>query len=339
MLGNDRQGQTLSECFEFKLLTIDEQQAAISCRDGETRLGQEVLFRNTSEDWKGCRYHILGVREDIGPRANGGFGGADKAFDAFLKRFLAVQSNRFLSGTSIAIHGTINPIHAADKYSLSEQVVKLDEAIVLWATEVMLSGGIPIVIGGGHNNAFGLIKASYNVAGQKVNIVNLDPHADTRETNGRHSGNPFSYAWKDGFLEHYTVLGLHQGYNNSYILEQLDSMGARATYFEDWLDRPDQFPEDLETTLASNKDKPTGIELDMDAIAGMPSSAYTPSGITLEQARIYVRKMSSGLQRPLYLHLPEAAPKNETDAILVGKSLSYLVTDFIKSAETVKKKW
>jgi formiminoglutamase len=35
-----------------------------------------------------------------------------------------------------------------------------------------------------------------------------------------------------------------------------------------------------------------------------------------------------------YLHLPEAAPKNEKEEAIVGKTLAYLVTDFIKANQS-----
>jgi formiminoglutamase len=73
----------------------------------------------------------------------------------------------------------------------------------------------------------------------------------------------------------------------------------------------------------------------MDCIAGMPSSAFTPSGFTLEQARTYVRKMAL-LPNVCYLHLPEAAPVNASDAKITGKALAYLTWDFI-SARISKK--
>ena len=75
---------------------------------------------------------------------------------------------------------------------------------------------------------------------------------------------------------------------------------------------------------------PCGIELDMDAIRLMPSSAISPSGFSLEQGRHYVRKCVKSL-KTAYLHLPEAAPQTEHEARLVGKALTYLVTDFIKA--------
>jgi formiminoglutamase len=108
-------------------------------------------------------------------------------------------------------------------------------------------------------------------------------------------------------------------------------MKATAIFFESWIDEPKQFNLDINRIIQQQQQQHllTGLELDMDAIVGMPSSAFTPSGVTLEQARYYIRKMSSNL--PIaYLHLPEAAPQNDHENKIVGKSLSYLVSDFIK---------
>jgi formiminoglutamase len=106
-------------------------------------------------------------------------------------------------------------------------------------------------------------------------------------------------------------------------------MKAFFTFYESWLEKPFKFQADIDKVYDSHFQTVMGIELDMDAIAYMPSSAFTPSGITVDQARIYVRKMAS-LEKVSYLHLPEAAPKNEADELIVGKTLTYLVTDFIK---------
>lgn len=309
--------------------SMAERDLWVSRRDGEFRIGQETLFRtDDSETWKQRRFHVLGITEDIGPRANGGFGGADKAFAAFIHRFLAIQSNRFLSGNEVVVHGVIREKQLDTILSLSERVELLDELVVEWASEVAEAGGIPVVIGGGHNNAYGLIKGVSKGIGQPLAVVNLDPHADTRDLEGRHSGNPFSYVWGEGFMSSYTVLGLHQSYNNESILKRLELMKAQVCFFEDWIDEPGKFHTDVNDTMQRLKEIPTGIELDMDSIALMPSSAYTPSGVSLEQARYYIRKMAKSDVR--YVHFPEAAPKDDREEIVVGKALAYLVSDFIK---------
>jgi formiminoglutamase len=49
---------------------------------------------------------------------------------------------------------------------------------------------------------------------------------------------------------------------------------------------------------------------------------------------MYIRKMARN-KKVGYLHLPEAAPKNEQDDKIVGKTLAYLVSDFIKVHQSI----
>lgn len=325
-----------NDFFELRVPSLEERERWVTRRDGEFRIGQQTLFRTEDpESWKQRKYHILGIKEDIGPRANGGLGGSDRAFDVFISRFLSVQSNRFLTGEELVVHGVIEQLPTANELSLKELVAELDELVIFWSKEVIRAGGIPIVIGGGHNNAFGLIKGVHEGSGKQLSVVNLDPHADTRDLEGRHSGNPFSYAWGEGLLISYSVMGLHQSYNNESVLKRLELMKASTSFFEDWIDEPERFYTDIVTLAEQHQDRFTGIELDMDSIVGMPSSAFTPSGVTLEQARFYVRSMAR-VQQVAYIHFPEAAPVSERDGQLVGKSLSYLVTDFIKCHNSVR---
>ncbi|ASS49155.1 MAG: hypothetical protein CHH17_10530 [Candidatus Fluviicola riflensis] len=327
-----------NDFFGLRVPALEERERWVTRREGEFRIGQQTLFRTEDPElWKQRKYHILGIKEDIGPRANGGFGGSEKAFDVFIGRFLAVQSNRFLTGEELVVHGVIEPLAVEHELSLKELVSELDELVIRWSKEVARAGGIPIVIGGGHNNAFGLIKGVHEGSGEQLSVVNLDPHADTRDLEGRHSGNPFSYAWGEGLLTSYSVMGLHQSYNNESVLKRLELMKATISFFEDWIDDPERFYTDIPALFRQHKDWFTGIELDMDSIAGMPSSAFTPSGVTLEQARYYVRSMAR-VDRVAYIHFPEAAPVSERDEQLVGKSLSYLVTDFIKCHNSVREK-
>ena len=58
----------------------------------------------------GAKFALLGVNEDIGPRANCGRGGAAKTFDPVLKQLLNLQSNSFLNGSEIVVVGSIDVI-------------------------------------------------------------------------------------------------------------------------------------------------------------------------------------------------------------------------------------
>ncbi|PHR36710.1 MAG: arginase [Fluviicola sp.] len=304
---------------------FDQEQLAsyVSLRDGETKLGELVQF----EVSESTQFVILGISEDIGPRANNGNGGANNAFDAFLSKFLNMQSNRFLSGENIAILGTIQAqSHTNNVNELRKKVTDLDDLVIGTLSKVDFSDKQLIVIGGGHNNAYPIMKA-LSEQYPALHILNIDPHADCRSLEGRHSGNPFSTAIFEKIITSYSVFGLHEQYNSKAIYEFLEENNCSKTFFEDYLDGR-LLSEDL-AKFTKEKGSCFGLEVDLDSIERMPTSAFTPSGFTLNEIRTAVRQLSS--EKPVYLHLPEGAPKTNEEKTIVGKALAYLVTDFIKS--------
>lgn len=320
--------------FYFEYFNSENLSQLFSVREGEEKLGQKVRVNSTPIDLNG-KFVIIGVAEDIGPRANLGFAGAEAGFNAFITRFLNVQSNRFLNGSDIVVYGVVR---CSETFSISDDLVELRntvEHLDLLLEEVLQvvfsSGGIPIVIGGGHNNAYPIIKAYSHVNQKKIDVLNIDPHADFRKLEGRHSGNSFSYAMQEGYLGKYTVLGLHQSYNSESMLQDLEKNGVDFTFFEDYIDDKEVFYSDL----FKFEDKQIGLEIDMDTIKQMPSSAYTPSGFSVEEIRRALRFLANS-SKVVYLHLPEAAPQNEREATFVGKVITYLVTDFIKKYSKTK---
>src|SRR3990167_6823390 len=81
-------------------------------RDGETRLGQVLRYADavlpltdalTAAQQQGCAFVLLGVPEDIGPRANLGQGGSDLGWQAFIRKFINLQQNEFLDGSQILL--------------------------------------------------------------------------------------------------------------------------------------------------------------------------------------------------------------------------------------------
>ena len=78
--------------------------------------------------------------------------------------------------------------------------------------------------------------------------------------------------------------------------------------------------------------KPFGLEIDLDSIPMIASSAITPSGFSAERTRQFIHHFSR-LKNVSYLHLCEGAPALSSDKNhnLVGKFISYLITDFMKS--------
>jgi formiminoglutamase len=81
------------------------------------------------------------------------------------------------------------------------------------------------------------------------------------------------------------------------------------------------------------EDTYTGVELDLDCIEHTLSSAGTPSGLTALHARQYMNFTALDC-KVAYLHICEGAVQladgKKDDS--TGKLISYLVSDFIKSA-------
>jgi len=315
------------ENFRFVPFQLDELHKLTKIRSGEKKIGEKI--NNNRINTKKKRYVLIGIAEDIGPQANYGLPGAKNAFEAFLPYFLNMQSNRYCSGEDIVCSGYVE--QKVDFYTVEQAqhlVNELDDFLTKLFIPIFEQGQIPIVIGGGHNNAYPLIHA-FNIAKKKrLSVVNIDPHADCRTFNERHSGNSFSTALHRQELHNYSVLGLHKSYNNEWTYNLLDHYGCFYTHFDNYILNPRQLQTDIDKVISLDTES-LGIEIDLDSIKNMPSSARTPSGITIEQARLYVIKLASLKQRVAYIHLPEGAPNNATEKHIVGKTLAYLVHDFI----------
>jgi formiminoglutamase len=320
-------------------------------RSVEEKFGEFV--KHASGNWQedlsksDCKFVVLGIPEDIGVRANFGRAGAATAFKPAVESFLNQQHNSFFDATTVFVlgelelndlmeeAGTLDPKNKSELPHIRALVEKLDARLAPVIKSIISQNKIPIVIGGGHNNAYGNIKGASEALGKKINVINCDPHLDFRPLEGRHSGNAFSYAYADNFLEKYSVFAMHEQYNNNATLSaflqhpnDLYYKSFESIFVRESLD----FKTALMQCIGFVKDSPCGIELDLDAITNVPSSAKTSSGLTAVQARQFVHQSARHL-KPLYFHIAEGAPvlshikaDNKT-----GKLISYLVTDFMKA--------
>ena len=314
---------SLNSSFSFQSWDPDIVRNNYTSRMGEERIGDYLLKQTISE----AKFVIIGIRECCGPLANNGRTGAQYAFPAFIKAFLNTQVHNNYPKNSLDILGEVIELENQGNKLLSDKVSELDDFLEQILTEFLSPGQIPIFIGGGHNNALAIMR--WSSKHKKLAVINLDAHADLRSTEVRHSGNSFSTALAEGTLLHYSVLGLHEGYNNTYILEALKNDQIFHSFYESYLFQQRDLMEDLANILSHfHTDTQVGLEIDMDSIAYMPSSALSPSGWTLDQVRKFTHFFVKTQKQVAYLNLTEAAPVTETDTLIVGKALSYLVRDF-----------
>lgn len=327
----------------LKIYSRKQLEAYVSKRAGETKLGESVQAVHEFNDLKTtpAKYVIFGIPEDIGVRANSGVAGTSKTWHSFLGSFLNMQANSFLRGNNVVVLGEINCddemeqasrlLSSATNYleKLGQLVRLIDAKVSVVVQKIVSEGKIPIVLGGGHNNSYGNIKGTSQALQRPVNVVNFDVHTDFRALEHRHSGNGFSYAYREGFLEKYYIFGLHKNYTSEAVFDTLEKEknNIQYTFFEDILiDKKIDFEEALQHAEALICDSGFGVEVDLDAIQNVSSSAMTPSGFSVTEARRFVRYFSKQ-QQLRYVHFCEGIPLNEGKQM--GKLLTYFVSDII----------
>ena len=318
-------------------------------RPDESKFGEHIkLLSNVQgiyEQLKNLdvRYVIFGVPEDVGVFANHGNTGAYRAWDATIKILLNTQHSQLNDASKVAILGyldfsteretisNLNQQKTKDLKFARELVAKIDTYVTQIVHDIVKAGKIPIVIGGGHNNAYGNIKGSSLALKKPINTINFDAHTDFRKEEGRHSGNGFSYAYTEGFLKNYFVFGLHENYTSQTILDKMNQLKTiQYNTFEAIEIRKDlKFKQEMSKALEFINNSAFGIEIDCDAIENIPSSAKTPSGFSVSKTRQFVSHFAKN-KNAVYLHICEAAPKKKEEN-QIGKLISYLITDFIRA--------
>lgn len=328
----------------LQLFEPKDLQILLSKRPGETKLGECVQLSQSKDidaalhTFEG-KFVVLGLPEDIGVRANGGIGGAETAWLPFLKSFVNIQETAQLSGKDFLILGAVNfedwldACKDATTEKLRDFTLMIDDLVAPIVEKIISNNKILILIGGGHNNAYPLLKGLSKAKSNAVNVINLDAHSDFRIIEGRHSGNGFRYAYEEGCLKKYAILGLHEAYNSRHIVDELKSnTDLQPLFFEDiFLRNKMSWMDAVTTSLNFVQQDAFGVELDVDCIENVLSSAATPVGISTQQALQYLYQ--SGLSNNAsYLHLPEGVSQR-ADGLqnnFTGKLLSYLVQAFCK---------
>lgn len=344
----------------FKFYSKEDILSLTKVRRFETKTGERLQFLKTGEEWpevvqqSQAKYVVLGIPEDFGVKANYGIGGTDTAWLSFLSAFLNTQSNDFMPGDNILLLGHFdfgdvkflienNAYNDEEKVNAYRHAINLiDEEVENLVKVIASYKKIPVVIGGGHNNAYPIIKGvakglhkAEMIPLSQINCINLDAHADYSVADGRHSGNGFRYAEEDGYLGKYCMVGLHEGYIAQNVL-----MDIHNNPFIDYISYEDIFIHERKNFIQAvahatgfTEDGYTGIEVDLDCIENILSSALTPSGLSSLHARKFVTFAAQDA-KVAYLHICEGATqladgrKNES----TGKLISYLVSDFIKES-------
>ena len=335
----------------LQIITSETLDNITTKRFGETKFFEDAKYVSNLNDLPSLladskvKFVLFGIKEDIGVLANNGQAGAKNTWDPTLKSLLNLQSNEFTNPSNVLILGHLDFTDLYDVLSTvkSDQlqhtyrtyVEKIDQCVTQLVCTIVKAGKIPILIGGGHNNAYGAIKGSSLALESKINALNFDAHTDLRALEGRHSGNGFRYAIEEGYLDRYYIFGLHENYTSKEVLNYIEASKSNIKFntFEDLsVRKKNSFKKASKIAMGFISNSKFGIEIDCDAIQNIPSSAQTPSGFSVNQTRRFVHYFGSH-PNATYLHICEAATSTN-DSLTnaqTGKLLSYLITDFLNA--------
>ncbi len=231
---------------------------------------------------------IVGFPVDEGVRRNKGRTGAAMAPEQIRDELYRMTPDAIAPRSFASV---LRSTHDVGNLRVASSMEVMQERLGTFVATAFDAGIVPIILGGGHETAFGHF-LGYAHSGRNVEIINIDAHADVRElVEGKgHSGSPFRQA-----LEHdtkacrrYSVAGLQPMRNAEAHIEYLRRHGSRF-YWADEFDRSS-----IDRLFVRSDDRhDLMVTIDMDAIdqthapgVSAPCAAGLDAGVVLEVARI-----------------------------------------------------
>lgn len=202
---------------------------------------------------------IVGFPSDAGVTLNGGRAGAAGG-PAALRNWLyrltpdAVETSRFTELLKRTVDlGDVSP---TDDLELDQ------EALGELVAPILKDGAVPIILGGGHETAFGHF-LGHVYGGQSVSVLNWDAHPDVRPLkDGRpHSGSPFRQMMLhvSGSCITYTVAGLLPHQVSRTHVDWIFDRGGLVKWRSD-------LSESVVSELYRSLEHPAMVSFDLDAV-------------------------------------------------------------------------
>jgi formiminoglutamase len=182
---------------------------------------------------------------------------------------------------------------AGDVVCVGADLEAAQTALAARVRALIADGFTPIVLGGGHEVAFGSFLGladalGEDIARRRVGVLNIDAHLDLRRAPERNSGTPFlniaDLMRERGGAFHYLCVGVGVQANTTAMFERADALGVRY-----WFDDECRAPA-LAETLAALRGALEGFDdlhlsIDLDALQAALApgvSAPSPGGMSLE---------------------------------------------------------
>ncbi|TCM61178.1 formiminoglutamase [Acinetobacter calcoaceticus] len=183
---------------------------------------------NQAKQHNEAGYALIGFCSDEGVKRNHGRIGAAKAPDLIRKQLANLPVHHY-----VAVQDMGN-VYCADS--------ELEQAQARLADQVahsLAQGHRPIVLGGGHEVAFGSFSGIFQYMQQqhpqqRIGIINFDAHFDLRQHDVATSGTPFLQAANlsqaHGKDFHYMCLGVARHANTRHLFETADQLNCHYVF-------------------------------------------------------------------------------------------------------------
>ena len=261
-------------------------------------------------------FGILGYAVDEGVRRNQGRIGASMGPNAFRNSF-AKLSDHISKNINLYDVGTL----ICEKADLEQTQEELSDSVY----KLLKKGVTPLVIGGGHDIAYGHYKGIQRAnPDKKIGIINFDAHLDLRpfET-GSHSGSPFNQI-------NYLCVGFRKESNPPSLLKRAEELKVKI------IDRSisnlqhiDQVTQSIDSYLNSLDIIYITIDLDGFADTYAPGvSAASPHGFNVDFALACLKHIVSS-KKVISVDIAELNPSYDIDSRTskLAAGLAYHIID------------
>ncbi len=283
--------------------------------DGSTldvrRWHQAVVMHDLAEPLDHCfepTLCFIGYASHEGVRANLGRLGAEEGPRKLRER---MGSFPVVEGVSLIDCGDVRP---------AGTVLETQLALAALVERVVRAGAVPVVLGGGHDQAFGLFLGIARASGSAPACINIDAHLDLRPipAGGPNSGTPFTQAW-EWCREHraqfrYAALGVQRLGNTAQLFTRAEQAGATLVDVDGFaLDMIDVVM-DAVNDAVDEAEIALSIDLDVFAAAFAPGvSAPTAMGLAPDAAFRRVLRGLIASERVRGIELAELCPALDID--------------------------
>ncbi len=190
----------------------------------------------------------------------------------------------------LALHSEVALYDAGDIVCEGDKLEEAQAELGELVGEVLSGGHLPIVVGGGHEVAFGTFTGLWRFLGQsdhrsdRLAIINLDAHFDLRASPVPSSGTPFAQIAKvlgqAGKSFNYYCLGVSRSSNTRALFRIADELAVHYAYDYELQETPHRLIDEI---ITSHDSIYLSIDLDVLPASTMPAvSAPAAFGVPLK---------------------------------------------------------